>query len=442
MSDAKKPEKGNIKKVLIITYYWPPSGGAGVQRWLKFAKYIQLYGCEPVVYTPENPEPPDIDETLMNDIPRNLPVIRKPIWEPYSVYKRMTGKQKNARITHGFLSEEKSKGFMERLSVWIRGNFFIPDARCFWIRPSIKFLSRYLQEHPIDLVISSGPPHSMHLIALGLKKKLNIPWLADFRDPWTEIDYYEKLKLTRLADQRHKILEKKVLTQADCVLTVGKHLAERLKKLGAPKVEVIPNGFDKEDFSFLPVDQEKSFTITHTGSINSDRNPEILWQVLADICTKNKAFNELLRLRFVGKTDHTVKKSLQQCKLESHAEFISYLPHREALKIASSSALLLLLINQTPNQHGIVTGKLFEYLATGRPILCIGPVGGEAAAIIRECECGRTFDYSDSNAIAEWINEMFLNHSDKLQSVAHVDKISRYSRQFQTYELAEIIKNF
>lgn len=431
-----------MKKVLIITYYWPPSGGAGVQRWLKFAKYIQLYDCEPVIYTPENPEPPDIDETLMNDIPHSITVIRRPVWEPYSLYKRMTGKRKNERITHGFLREQKSKGLTERLSVWIRGNIFIPDARCFWIRPSIKFLSRYLQEHPVDLVISSGPPHSMHLIALGLKKKFNIPWLADFRDPWTEIDYYGKLKLTRLANRRHKILEKKVLTKADRVLTVGKHLAERLEKLGATKVEVIPNGFDKEDFSFLPVDLDKSFTITHTGSINSDRNPEILWQVLAGICSKNNTFNELLRLRFVGKTDHIIKESLQQYKLETHAEFISYLPHREALKIAASSAMLLLLINQTPNRQGIVTGKLFEYLATGRPILCIGPVDGEAAAILRECDCGRTFDYSESNSIAEWINDMFLNHTCKLKSFVNVNKISMYSRQFQAYELAEIIRNF
>jgi glycosyltransferase involved in cell wall biosynthesis len=428
-----------MKKVLIITYYWPPSGGAGVQRWLKLSKFLHLHNCEPVIYTPENPEPPDFDETLLNDIPENLTVIKTPVWEPYHIYKKLTGKKKDARITHGFLKEEKSKGFLEKLSVWVRGNFFIPDARCFWVKPSIRFLSKYLQKKPVDLIISSGPPHSMHLIALGLKKKLNIPWLADFRDPWTEIDFYDKLRLTRLADRKHKILEKEVLSKADSVITVGGHLAGRLKFLGASNVEIIPNGFDEDDFTFLPVVPDKHFTVTHIGSINSDRNPETLWKAISCLLEKNHSIKEALRLQFVGKTDYSVMENLKKYNLEAYAEFILYLPHIEALRIAASSSALLLLINQTPNRQGIVTGKLFEYLATGRPVICIGPVDGEAALILNETKRGRTFEYDDLKSMTQWLEALYNeNLAEKLQS-KQLTNVLKYSRQAQAKQLAALI---
>ena len=191
-----------MNRVLIISYYWPPSGGAGVQRWLKFSKYLRDFGWEPVIYTPENPESPDVDKSLLKDIPPGIEVIKKQIWEPYDAYKRFIGQKKDEKIQAGFLSEKKRNPLFENISVWIRGNFFIPDARRFWIKPSIRFLIKYLAAHPVNAIVSTGPPHSMHLIALGLKKKLNIPWLADFRDPWTTIDFYHQLHLTRQADKK------------------------------------------------------------------------------------------------------------------------------------------------------------------------------------------------------------------------------------------------
>ena len=197
-----------MKKVLIITYYWPPSGGAGVQRWLKFVKYLREFGWEPIVYTAENPEVPVIDETLTKDIPEGITVLRTKVWEPYQIYKRLSGRKQSDRIQTAFLSEKKKPGTIENLSIWIRGNFFIPDARRFWIKPSVKYLSRYLNDNPVDLIISTGPPHSMHLIAMHLKGKTQIPWLADFRDPWTNIDFYHQLKLSRSADQTQATGEK------------------------------------------------------------------------------------------------------------------------------------------------------------------------------------------------------------------------------------------
>jgi hypothetical protein len=220
-----------MKKVLIITYYWPPSGGAGVQRWLKFVKYLREFGWEPIVYTPENPEAPATDTSLLKDIPANITVIKQPIWEPYNLYKGFIGQKKEEKINAGFLSEKKKPGLAEKIAVWIRGNWFIPDARRFWIKPSVKFLSEHLRGNPVDVIVSTGPPHSMHLIALKLKKKLNIPWLADFRDPWTTIDFYDKLMLTKSSDKKHKGLELEVLKNADKVVTVSWNWSKDFKKI-------------------------------------------------------------------------------------------------------------------------------------------------------------------------------------------------------------------
>ena len=240
-----------MKKVLIITYYWPPSGGAGVQRWLKFVKYMRQFGWEPVVYTAENPEIPVVDTSLEKEIPEGITVLKIPIWEPYSIYKKFIGRKKEDKINASFLSETKKAGLTEKISVWIRGNFFIPDARRFWIKPSIKFLETYLSENKIDYVISSGPPHSMHLIALGLKRKFPLlKWLADFRDPWTNIDFYEKLMLTPMADKKHHRLELSVIKSADCVLSIGSSMSEEFKEMykasggiNFSKFKVITNGF-------------------------------------------------------------------------------------------------------------------------------------------------------------------------------------------------------
>lgn len=204
-----------MKKVLIITYYWPPTGGAGVQRWLKFSKYFRSFGWEPVIYTPSNPDFPIFDDTLLHDVPKDLTVLKTAITEPYDIYRKIMRKKKTETVNQGFLSEGKENTWLQAAMIWIRGNFFIPDARMFWIRPSLNYLSEYMKTNAIDAVISTGPPHSMHLIALGLKEKFKLPWIADFRDPWTQIDFYDQLKLSGFADRKHKRLEKTVLTKAD-----------------------------------------------------------------------------------------------------------------------------------------------------------------------------------------------------------------------------------
>jgi len=425
-------------KVLIITYYWPPSGGAGVQRWLKFVKYLRLYGWEPVVYTPENPEPPAFDVSLFKDIPEGLTVIKQPIWEPYRFYRKVIGAGKNERINAGFLSEKKAPGLAQKFSIWLRGNFFIPDARKFWIKPSIKFLTEYLKCHPVDAIISTGPPHSMHMIALGVKKNTGLPWLADFRDPWTHIDFYNQLMLSSFADRVHHKMEQQVIHAADKLVTVSSSWETDFKQLGAHNTAVITNGFDSDDFPESTVQKPDNFILTHIGSLNKDRNPEFLWKVIGELVRSNELLKSQLHIRFIGKTDISVFESLERNQLLDFTEKIEYVPHDTALKLSSESAVLLLLINNTPNVMGIIPGKVFEYLASHRPILCIGPPDGDSASIVKEANAGPIVDFNDEDSIRNAILDLFSKY---LTEDAYTDRhsIDKYSRKNLTKDIAELL---
>ncbi len=427
-----------MRKVLIITYYWPPSGGAGVQRWLKFVKYLRLYGWEPVVYTPENPEPPAFDETLAREIPEGTVVVKRPIWEPYDFYRKLIGAGKDERISAGFISEERKPGKAQQFSVWLRGNFFIPDARKFWIKPSIRFLTQYLKANPVEAIISTGPPHSMHMIALGVKKKTGLPWLADFRDPWTHIDFYDQLMLSRFADRRHKKMEQQVIRNADRLVTVSKSWEADFIRLGARRTRVITNGFDPADFPERKNIKPENFTLTHIGSLNRDRNPDFLWKVIGELVREHEAFREQLKIRFVGKTDISVFDSLQKYELSGFAEKTDYLPHEEALQVSATSAVLLLLINNTPNAMGIIPGKVFEYLASGRPVLCIGPPEGDSAGIITAANAGPVVDFGEEQQLREALLSIFNNYRNNTETPRE-EGISKYSRKNLTSEIAEIL---
>ena len=402
-----------MKKVLIISYYWPPSAGAGVQRWLKFSKYLRDFGWEPVVYTPENPESPHDDHSLLSDIPQGMLQLRRSIREPYHLYKLFTGRSGKEKFQAGFLNERKKPGLADQAATWVRGNFFIPDARKFWIRPSLNYLSAWLRDHPVDAMVSTGPPHSMHLIALKLKQRLGIPWLADFRDPWTRIDFYHKLRLTKWADRRHHYLENLVLTTADRVVTVSRHGASDLEEIGGREVEVVTNGFDPDDFRDIPPFDHEKFSLTHLGSMNADRNPHALWEALSELVREVPGFSDDLQIRLIGKTDIAVTEKLKTFELDRFVHNRQYLPHNQALQEAANSAVLLLPLNRTPHAMGIATGKLYEYLALQRPILCIGPREGDAAAIIRETGSGTTAGFDEPGVVKELLADW---HSDFRQN--------------------------
>ncbi|HRZ42217.1 MAG TPA: glycosyltransferase [Bacteroidales bacterium] len=427
-----------MKKVLIITYYWPPAGGAGVQRWLKLSKYLPDSGWMPVIYTPEVAESPVDDPTLIADVREDTEVIRRPIWEPYHIYKWLTGKKKSERVNAGFLHEGKPPVLRERLSVWIRGNFLIPDPRCFWIRPSVRYLSGYLKDHPVDAIISTGPPHSMHMIAMKLKRKTGIPWVADFRDPWTKIDFYHRLQLTHWADTRHRKLERQVLGTADAVLTIGWNSAGDLRQLGAANPMVVPNGYDPADFSELPPFRYEKFTITHAGVMNDDRNPKLLWEALAEMVSQREEFRKDLVIRLIGKVDFTVKESLNKAGLTSNTEIIPYLTHHEAVREMAKSAVLLLSINQSPTAPGILTGKLFEYLAVGRPILCVSPVQGDSERVLSETRRGVCAGYPGGPSLKGLVEKLYSDFQDHLLAVPG-EPPANYTRSGQAATVAGIL---
>ncbi len=388
-----------MKKVLIITYYWPPSGGGGVMRWLKMSKFLPELGWQPIIYTPENPDPSVIDESLLNEIHPKIVELKTPIWEPYDFYRKLTGKKSGAKFKAGYISEASDGNWKSRLSVFIRGNFLIPDPRKFWIRPSVKFLSAYLKENQVDLIISTGPPHSMHLIALGLKRKFNTKWIADFRDPWTDIDFYHKLRLTKWADNKHRKLEKQVLLNADHVVTVSPGCAADLEKIANRKIEVINNGFDPLDYQFELPPLDKPFSITHFGAFNKDRNPSLLWEVLGEIAEKDAEFKQKLCIRLIGQTDESVISDIRKNGLNENIEIHDHLPHSEGLYKLSQSQVLLLPLNDAPNAKGILPGKMYEYIALRRLILALGPADADYSVILNETKAGIPVSFRDKTEI-------------------------------------------
>ena len=240
-------------KVLIITYYWPPAGGPGVQRWLKFVKYLPSYGVQPIVYIPENPTYPLVDEGLLSEVSSEAVIIKKRITEPYA-WASVFSKGNTQKISSGIIPDKKKQSALQQLMLWVRGNVFIPDARVLWVKPSVKFLEKYIQENNIDTVITTGPPHSLHLIGLGLKEKLNVKWIADFRDPWTTIGYHKELKLSVSAEKKHKDLESSVLNTADTVLVTSPTTKKEFEALTTKPIAVITNGYDVENIAKQPLD--------------------------------------------------------------------------------------------------------------------------------------------------------------------------------------------
>ena len=429
-----------MKRVLIITYYWPPSGGAGVQRWLKFAKYLRDFGWEPVIYSPENPDYPVLDWTLASDIPSGIEQITTPIWEPYQFYKKFTGKKNSDKVHPGLLTNKKSSGWMEQLAVWIRGNLFIPDARKFWIKPSIHFLNNYLIDNKVDAIVSTGPPHSMHLIALGIKRKLKVPWLADFRDPWTDIDFYNDLKISAFADRKHKKLELLTITGCDAMVVVSSEMKVNYEKMGGHNIHLITNGFDPDDLTKEQVVPDTKFSISHVGSLPPNRNPKVLWEALSGLCIELPNFRDDLEIKLAGNIDQSVLDDLERLGLTSQLNRIEYVPHDQVGILLKQSAVLLLAINNSPNAKGILTGKFFEYLAAGRPILAIGPADGDLAQILKDSGAGAISGYSDLEGLKQTIRSMYVKFINK-ELIVNPTGIGKYSRISLTEELALILNN-
>jgi len=423
------------KKVLIITYYWPPAGGPGVQRWLKFIKYLPQFDIEPIVYIPKNPNYPIIDNSLVDEIPKDLTIIEQPIVEPYKLASKFSKGQSDT-ISKGIIPDKKKQSVMQRLMLFVRGNFFIPDARKKWVKPSVNYLSTYIRDYGIDTIITTGPPHSLHLIGEQLKSRLDIKWIADFRDPWTTIGYHNKLKLTTIAKRKHKFLETKVLNTADSIVVTSNNTKQNFLSLTEKPISVITNGYDYESIGNVELDAK--FSLSHIGSLLSDRNPEVLWKVLEELVSANKIFSSMLQLNFVGSVSKEVLRSLEVYNLSQYVNLIGYVPHIDAIKHQKKSQVLLLIEIDSEETKCIIPGKLFEYMISNRPILAIGPKGSDVDGILRSTNTGNYFLYSDYEAIKEAVLDMFQAfRSNELKSNAI--GLQQYSRKSLTKKLAELV---
>ena len=426
-----------MKKVLIITYYWPPAGGPGVQRWLKFVKYLPDFGIEPIVYVPENPTYPILDEKLVNDVPKQVTIIRKKIFEPYALAS-IFSKNSLKKMSSGIIPSVRKQTLTDKLALWIRGNVFIPDARLFWVNPSVKYLKKYISENQIDTIITSGPPHSLHLIGLKLKKRNpNLKWLADFRDPWTTIGYHKSLKLSGFADERHKSLEEKVLTVADKIIVTSKSTKREFEAITTQPIEVITNGFDVIKNNNPEMDVK--FTLSHIGSLLSERNPFLLWQLLSELVKEVPGFSDHFELKLIGVVSQEILDTISQYNLKKFLNLVGYVSHSEAIVHQQHSQLLLLIEINSVDTKSIIPGKLFEYMVSGRPIIAIGPHGSDFAEIIEETKTGIFVDYGEKDKLKQTILEYYqLFLTGKIESNAI--GIEKYSRKNLTAELAKLLK--
>lgn len=427
-----KPEP---KKLLIITYYWPPAGGPGVQRWLKFVKYLPDFNIQPIVYIPENPTYPIIDKGLESEVSDKVIILKSKIFEPYGLAS-FFGKNKTKKISSGIITNQKKQSFLEKTLLWVRGNIFIPDARFLWVKPSVTYLKKYIQENNIDTIVTSGPPHSLHLIGLQLKKELNIKWLADFRDPWTTIGYHKALKLSSFAQKKHKALEKQVLNSADTIIVTSKTTKTEFQAITPRSIEVITNGYDIEHVEKKPLDNK--FTVAHIGSFLSERNPRILWQALQELVNENTNFKNDFRLKLIGATSQEVLDTIAKFQLNDYIMNLGYVSHQEAVEHQRKSQVLLLIEINSDETKSIIPGKLFEYMISERPIIAIGPKGSNFAEIITATNTGVFFTYDKKEKLKASLLNFYKEYKNQNLKV-HAVGLEQYSRKSLTEQLVKVL---
>jgi hypothetical protein len=423
------------KKLLIITYYWPPAGGPGVQRWLKFVKYLPDFNVQPIVYIPENPTYPIVDEGLMSEVSDKAIILRNKIFEPYQLAGFLS-KKETKKISSGIIPAAKKQSFVEKMMLWVRGNLFIPDARKFWVNPSVQYLKKYIQENNIDTIVTSGPPHSLHLIGLKLKQELGVKWFADFRDPWTTIGYHKALKLSSYSDKKHKALEHQVLTTADTIIVTSKTTKTEFQAITNKPIEVITNGYDVENVPKQTLDEK--FTLAHIGSFLSDRNPKILWESLKELVSENEVFKNHFQLKLIGKVSQEILDSISEFKLDAYLNNLGYVSHSEAIKHQKASQVLLLIEIDSEETKSIIPGKLFEYMVSERPIIAIGPKDSDFAEIITSTNTGVFFTYNEKERLKKTILSNFELYLDNKLQVYPVG-LQQYSRKSLTEKLAKLI---
>jgi hypothetical protein len=424
-------------KVLIIAYYWPPAGGPGVQRWVKFVKYLPNFGITPILFVPENANYPILDETIADEVSKNITVIKHPIKEPYK-WASFFSKKKTKQLSSGIISV-KNPSFLEKILMFIRGNFFIPDARVGWVKTAVPYLENYLKNNPVDLIITTGPPHSLHLIGKQLKDLLAVNWIADFRDPWTTIHYHKLLKLTKFAKKKHLLLEQEVLEKADAIITTSVSTQKEFSLKTNKPIYVVTNGYD-DTLEHTNRVLDTTFSLAHIGTLLSERNPEVLWKVLSELSKEDPEFTKDLCIKLVGKTSPDIIAQIHTYNLEPYLKIIDYVPHQKAISLQNSSQILLLIESDRPETKAIIPGKLFEYLQAKRPILALLPKDSDVISILQETQAGETFTFKEEEKLKKYIKEKYKQFKNNTLYI-NPKNIEKYSRKARTEKLSEIIKS-
>ncbi len=435
MPDALSPTAH--LRVLLVTYYFPPSGGAGVQRPLKWARYLPAAGIEPVVLTVREGAYPHLDAGMMADVPAGTEVHRTRAPDPFGLYGRLTGRSRDAAVAARTGHVGQSESAAERASRWLRANVFVPDARVGWVPFARAEAFLRHSQRPFDAVITTGPPHSTHLVGLALHRA-GVPWLADFRDPWTQIHYTGALGRTRVAERLDRRLERRVLTAADAVVTVSEPLRRDLLALApGARVEVVRNGFDPADFPDPPpAVRADHFEVAYVGSLYD------IPTALFDAAARLRDEGEDVALRFVGSVSEGFEAAAEACGVADLVTVEPAVPHAAAVDVMRCAAVLLLTIEPWSYAAGVVPGKTFEYLASGRPVLGIGPPGGEAAHILARTGAGRMLDWSDSDGLLEALRTHRAAWAAGTPSPgAARDALVEFARPAQAAHVARILRS-
>jgi glycosyltransferase involved in cell wall biosynthesis len=425
-----------MKKVLIITYYWPPAGGPGVQRALKFVKYLPQFGWEPIVLTVENPDSPVDDKSLLDNIPKETKIYKTKALEPFELYKKFTGKKSDSKIPNDVLLSKESS-LKDEIAKWVRLNLFIPDAKIGWKHYAIKKGLEIIKNENIDLIFTTSPPQTVALIGKALAKQTNIKWVADFRDPWLEIVYYQTIKRNSISVKIDSSLERKVLTKADGIVTISNDMIRLFEsKVDAQNYHLIPNGFDEADFENIEENKNEKFTIAYTGTISKDRVPYMLFAALKKLIEKDGIKN--IRLNFAGRYCPEFTSAIETNNLSSIAEISGFVSHNESTKILQNADALLLVVDDVPNNKGFLTGKLFEYMGTKRPIFAIGPVNGDANKLIVDSNSGVMVDYNDEEGAYKLLQQIYNEWKENNSKYTY--NVEQFSRKNLTKKLAEVFE--
>ncbi|MEE9438656.1 MAG: glycosyltransferase [Saprospiraceae bacterium] len=391
-----------MKKILIITYYWPPASGPGVQRFLKFVKYFSYFDIVPIILTVQNGSYSSSDESLLNDVPQGVQVYRTTTIEPFRIYNALRGKKgKGVEIGMGNIKNPDST--FKKLANYIRSNYFVPDARVGWNRSAKKKALQIIAKHDINTIITTGPPHSTHLIGLFLKSRIkNINWIADLRDPWVNIYYEKYLSRNKRSAALNQKLENEVLQFADKVVVVSEGMKTEFEDR-SQMITIIPNGYDGADLKGIIDPQSEFFVIAYTGNYKVNQNIKSVWNAISQLCEDNLSFAANMKLEFTGPVNQEVKTSISEYKLQKNVQYSGFVKHEVAVQLMKQASLVYLPIPQSENNKMIITGKIFEYMASHTPILSVGPLDGNAADVLNNCERGPMYDYDNIEGIKQRI---------------------------------------